>query len=64
MRIFIAVFVDFAEDGLQQWIRFNAVFALAGLLRKFRLGGVFHAMGNGEPLAFGKIGGFKGHGWW
>ena len=49
---------------MQKWVRFNAVFALAGLLGKIRLGGVFHAVGNGEPLAFGEVGGFKGHDGW
>ena len=63
--VLLAIFVDLAEDRLQQWVCLNAVFAFLGLLGKIRLGGVFHTMGNGEPLAFGKIGGFKGHdGWW
>jgi hypothetical protein len=46
---------------LQQRVRFNALFALASFLRQVGFGGVFQAVGNGEPLAFGKIGGFKGH---
>ena len=63
--VLLTVFVDLAQNGLQQRVRFNALFALAGFLRKVGFGGVFQAVGNGEPLAFGKIGGFKGHdGWW
>jgi len=46
---------------MQQRVCFNALFALAGFLGKVGFGGVFQAVGNGEPLAFGKIGGFKGH---
>ncbi len=57
----LAVFADLTEDGLQQRVCFNAVFTFTGLLGKIRLGGVFHAVGNGEPLAFGEVGGFKGH---
>ena len=57
----LAVFADLTQNRLQKWVRFNTVFALAGLLGKIRLGGVFHTVGNGEPLAFGEIGGFKGH---
>ena len=62
--VFIAVFVDLTQNRLQKWVRFNTVFALAGLLGKIRLGGVFHTVGNGEPLAFSEVGGFKGHDGW
>ena len=49
---------------MQQWVCFNAVFALAGLLGEIGLGGVFHTVGNGEPLAFSEISGFEGHDEW
>ena len=49
---------------MQQWVCLNAAFAFLGLLGEIGLSGVFHAVGNGEPLAFGKIGGFKGHDGW
>ena len=62
--VLLAVFADLAEDRLQQWVCLNAVFTFTGLLGEIGLGGVFQAVGNGKPLAFGEVGGFKGHGGW